>query len=523
MKNAILLLVTLAVAAYAQYYPQGSVTPTLLTAGVTTSGTLPPNDNLPYYVVPYAVWIPANASYVNVSVTNTDSNSCTYVSYYFRTDGAACSYSAIDDDYFYCGNSYYDYAFSTDTVEFLPGYRNNLVEFKTGDYFYISIGLYSNYDVACTYNVLVNVDMNCPANTISASAALSSSATSAVCVPYTTVPNTGSTTYNITGGGSTDAFSVYITDVLLDTGMITVTANLTDSSVDIYGNQYSPYGDTGYYKCYESSGSSQGNGYYTYVVNCYTPRTGRFVWTVQETDSFNGTITFAFTQCSGGMGGYNCSFPQQAFNVTALSTPMMVTVPYGSSGWLSYYMKIFYVDVGANFTSPDLIFYFCSAQSSYLQVRIGGYPEYYSYYGYEDTDEGQSIGSCSSPAIWGLTQFDYVYPARYYFAILCTSSSAGECNVTISLNSTGGGSTSTGLSTTGTPAQTTTAGVSTTAMASTTSIASTTSVASTTRAATTAVRMTTAAPPVATTGAVATGGVEYLIPSFVLLLVSLLI
>jgi hypothetical protein len=275
--------------------------------------------------------------------------------------------------------------------------------------------------------------------------------------------------------------------------------NLTDSDVELRGNQYTAYGDSSSSKCSTTSGTTVGN-FFIYNLVCYTPRAGRFVFSVEEDTAFNGTITFSFQNCPAGMGGYNCSFPEAPFNLTTLAAaPLTVTVPTGTTGWLSYPQNIYYVDIPANFPGTDLFFFFTSTQSAYLQVRINGYPEYYSPYGYEDSSEGQSIGT--GRTTWALTNFDYQFPGRYYFAVLCTASTA--CSVEISLNGTQtSGSSSSASSTTGAAMSTT---------ASTTG--STTGRVSSTTGSTTAT---------GTPVAVTTAGVEYLVPSLVLLLVSLL-
>jgi len=530
----IILLVAFVAFVAAQYNPQ-QVTVTSLTNGVATVGTLLPTatSNNVYHVNVYSIFVPMNATSYNVTLTNSDTTSCSYVTYESKSDGAPCSSYDYDSDYFYCSNAYISYS-NINNYNYPGQSSSSLYEYKVGDYLYLAVGKYysSDYDETCTYSLTVTMNGYCPNGQISIASDFSSSS-STQCASYTPVTSTGSQSFNLSSAGATNFFSLYVANVALETGMITVNANFTTGSIDITGRQYSPYYSS-YYDCRTTSGSSQSNGYYTYSLVCYVPRSGLFVFAVEEDSQFNGTITFTFANCPAGMGGFNCSYPNTPFNLTALATaPMVVNVPYVSNT-LSYAMSIFYIDISPSFVGNDMIFQFTSTGSGYICVRPNGYPEE-NYY--EDSDEVQSISS-GSIIYWGLTQFDYVQrQTRYYFAVLCSDSTNRACNITIGFNSSStqtsassGGST-TGITTGVTPVTTgittgTTTGVTTgittrgITTATTTSVASTTN-GVTTRGATTA-GATTSTPAQVTTAA-EKSGLEIIVPSIVLLLVALLI
>jgi hypothetical protein len=314
--------------------------------------------------------------------------------------------------------------------------------------------------------------------------------------------------------------------------MITITAKTNSSSTYFFGRSFSAAQSTSGYgaQCSDTSGSDcDTNGVCNYTLNCYVPRQGKFVVTAQDDTYISGSISYTFTNCPAGMGGYRCAYPEAAFNVTALmSMNQVVNIPYNATGQLNYYQNIFYVDVPANYVGNDLIFTFSSPSSSYLLVRPNGYPEYNSPYGYEDSSEYQSF-SGTDTAVWGLTQFDFVRQSRYYFALLCVDSTDGACNITISLNSSSPSSSSSGVSTTGaTPITTgtTTAGVTT--GTTTAGVTTGTTTAGVTTGSTTGITtrsgvttgLTTAAPSVTT--AALKSGFEVIVPSIALLLIAML-
>jgi len=294
--------------------------------------------------------------------------------------------------------------------------------------------------------------------------------------------------------------------------------NITDEEASIYGNQYSAVGYSDSAKCSLSGGTGESN-YFLYSLTCYTPREGLFVIAVQDSNAFNGTISFTVNACPTGLGGYNCLFPETALPVNATGA-ISLYLPYNNT--FTYYNQlIYYIDIPANYSAADFVatFYCVQTDSAQLVARINGYP-----LTTVDGQEFDSIYISTEGSNFGLSQFDYLFPGRYYFSLFCTDSDG--CNITMSFNQTSSTSASSGVSTTASSGVSTTgsSGVSTTASSSTTSRTTaagiTTSIV-TTRGVTTGAITTGGVAPAVTTAA-EKSGFEIILPSFVLLLIALI-
>jgi len=291
---------------------------------------------------------------------------------------------------------------------------------------------------------------------------------------YTTA--TSGAVYNISNTVGTGFEALYKLDIPQGTGHVFIQMNSTSSGGYIYGKNYADGTYSGY-NCYTSSETSVGN-IYVYELFCFTPRAGDFYVTIQDDNMFSAVVQYTVLTCPAGMGGFNCTFPAVALNLTSL--PLTVTVPYSSDGvqYLTYGWSYFYIDIPGNITNMgELQISASSTQSGYLNYRRNGFPEDSSTYGYEDSFEYDSY-----PSSYSINQFEWQVAGRIYFGLECTTTPS--CAVTIGANSsitTGSSGVSTTGSGTGVSTTGTATGVSTTA--STTAQASTTG--STTRAATT--------------------------------------
>jgi len=496
-----------------------------LTSGQVYTGNLPAN-NIDYFVQVFSFYVWPNTTYYNFTVVNlndTFDSDCEYVEGLYRNDGAPC-YESYPTENWYCSNVYGD--ISTVSQAFFPGYRYSGSEFKTGTTVYFGVARYYSENAACPYTITVDQVAGCPAGQLPTTSELDDFSYTSVCSPATTVASSGTSNFNISGPAVTDAFSLYSIQVPLRTGSISITMNITDEEASIYGNQYSAVGYSDSAKCSTSSGEGEGP-YFLYTLTCYTPREGLFVIAVQDSNAFNGTISFTVNACPTGLGGYNCLFPETALNISS-SAAMSVYFPYNNT--FTYYNQlIYYVDIPANYTGPDVIATFYSPQddSAELGIRVNGYPM--------TINDGQEIDTISinnEGTQFGLSQFDFVFAGRYYFTLFCVDSDG--CNVTMSFNqssisttssssgpvmttgSSGASGSTTGITTGSTTGSTTSR---TTAAPVTTSSVTTSAI--TTRGATTAVVTTGGVTPAVTTAA-EKSGFEVIIPSVVLLLIALI-
>jgi len=139
-----------------------------------------------------------------------------------------------------------------------------------------------------------------------------------------------------------------------------------------------------------------------------------------DSSVFTATAAFSANVCPEGMGGYNCSFPSMPLNVSALSTPTVMNIPYAATGsfYTTYYL---YFDVPGNYTGPTYTITAASTGSGYGYMRRSAYPT--------DTSYEASVEYNSYPSTFALSQFDYSVAGRIYFGFDCYSSNG--CNVTV--------------------------------------------------------------------------------------------
>jgi hypothetical protein len=484
MQKALVVLVAFLALAFAQSPQTSPLTVTPLTDGVTVTGTLPVTSLAnAYHVNEYSFYVPENASSVNITFSNTDGTSCTYIHLYIQTVASlACAYEDYSSSNYFCSNSYDpgDGLSGTNSYMFVDGANDDLMEWAVGTNWYIGIGRYSggDYDSTCSYSLYMHVNSSCPTGSIGLQADLSDYYYSMCSDPYTVVSS--NTLYSLSSPGVTDYTKTYKLNVATPTvGHIFVTLNSTSTGAYIYGKNFGgPSEDE--YNCEESGYTNEGN-YYIYTLFCYTPRKGNFYFVVTDDNAFNATISFVQLTCPDGMGGYNCTFQSVPYNASA--GVVSFSIPYNSGAdYLSYPFYYMYIDIPANYSAGDMTVTADSPQSGYMYIRRDGYPEDDSEWGYEDSFEYDSF-----PAVYGLNQFDYLLPGRIYFGFECTTT--GGCNVTLSSNisstSSSGSSTLTTMTTTAqglttmqgltthavatTKAMTTHAGLTTRAISSTTS------------------------------------------------------
>jgi len=392
------LFALLAVAFAGQSY---TVTP--LADSVVYTGTLDVQTSSAdgYDVEIFSFFVPENASSVNITFSNLDSDVCSYVSLYVKQGGLPCSNDQYTLSQYRCGqgNDLGNGISGDLSTLFVAGNYEYLFEYQVNTYWYIAIGRYysSEYSYACPYSVSVEVNSSCPTGAIGIPYGLSSYYYSQCSPQYTVVSTTYPATYSIVA--AEDTYPMFKLSIPLDTGNIYFTVNATTTSLYIYGKSYG--GPSSYtYNCYEGSYTTVGN-YYVYDVVCYTPRAGDFFVVIDDQyDAYNATITFnAPVTCANGTGGWNCSFVSVPFSGSSFTA----TIPYYSTAsYLSDAFYYFYVDIPANYSSNALtVSADTGAGSGIFFYRRNGYPEYSSYYGYESTYEYYS-----TPHTYTLNQFD---------------------------------------------------------------------------------------------------------------------
>jgi len=446
--NKVVCLIAFLAVAFAQVNPQtGPLSVTPITPGVLVTGALEPSAQADaYHVDLYSFFVPENVSSVNITFTNTDTTSCSYINLFLSTYGIPCSDDEYSSDY-QCANAWDIGGGISSYTNILTPYDDNyLFQYDVNQYWYVAIGRYSSYDYTdtCSYNFYLNFNSTCAPGSVG----VAPDSSNVVCEPYTTV-NT-SLTYTIQNGNpaGTNDFTVFKVNVPTTTvGHIYVRVNSTSSDLDLYGRQYAGASYYTDYDCYEYSYTTVG-AFYIYDMFCYTPRMGDFFITIDTNDvNWNGTATFDVLNCGVGTAGANCSFPLYPFNTSLLVAPTTLTIPYSGSGSsVSYGSLYFYWDIPANYSAGDLILYASSSQSGYLVVRRNGFPTTDSQSGYEYYSEYDSYN-----AVLAMNQWDYQVGGRYYFLLNCYTTPS--CDVTVSLNSTstsGGSSGNTGMVTTGT-------------------------------------------------------------------------
>jgi len=526
-KTILVVALALFVAFVAADLPQ-SVYVTPLTNGVAVNGRIPDNlpDELIYYTNVYSFYVPANTTYLNVSVIVTSpSDDCDAVQGLYRANGAPCAEDNYPYENWLCGNTDYFTIYQneeSDPVYFYitPGYGSHLGEFITGATVWFGVAPYYDDSENCTYTVQVQSYDICPTGTVGITANLNEDSAILGCSPFTTVPYNGTSTYNVIATGALDddetkAFLLFNINVPLDTASISINMNVSYDFVEIYGTQYSPLGTSDNTVCDDDTdGTECGNGYYCYSLICYTPRMGSYWINAYALQNWNGTISFSTMQCSPPAAGPNCNFTQTAMYLNQ-TAPLTISIPYRSTVADVYWEVLYYIDVPANYSGPD--FYMTmssSADNAFFLPRVNGYPSSDEVFGYDVEDFFDIASAASGGSVWALGSFDYVFAGRYYLAFGCDDSAG--CTVVVNFNTsaplTSGTSTSATTTASSSGVSSTTAssgGSSTTARVSTTYHVATTSIVSTTAA------------PAATTAH--SSGFEVIVPSIVLLLVALLL
>jgi hypothetical protein len=421
--------------AFAQVGPQG-YSVYQLQNGVAYTGALPiqTSSDYGYNVDLYSFFVPENTSGVNVTITNNNSGTCSYLYLFIRsTSGLPCNYYAYDYNEYLCTNSYRfeSYIGSSETDVLISGDDSDLFEFNVNSNWYFGVSRYyqSDYDELCGYTIQVGVNSSCTPGSVGFAQDLSSSYATQCSTPYTVV-NTSSV---VTLAANTNQYNVYKINVPTSSvGYILFTLNSTVTSSYIYGKSYgAPSQYSSSYNCYTGSYTTV-NGFYIYNLYCYTPRKGDFFFILEDSATYSASIKFSMLQCAPGMGGYNCTFPAIPFN-TSLAGQTFFIAPQPNV--LSYPFVYMYLDIPANYTGAILSLTASSAESAYFYLRKEGFPEYSSTYGYEG-----SYGRQSTPGTFTLSQFEYAVAGRYYFALDCESTYG--CNITFSANITTTGITS---------------------------------------------------------------------------------
>jgi len=406
-----------------------------LTSGVAYSGALPiqANEDSGYTVTLFSLWVPENASSVNVSLINTNNDLCDYVSIFVLQGTYPCNEDQYDNSDYRCGQGY-DIGDGIGDSEYeiwVPASTDYLFEYQVNTYWYIAVGRYDefDYDSACTYTVQATVNSTCTSGSIGLPYSLSSDEYSQCSQPYNTVSTYPST---FTVNGNEDTFPVFKVSVPVGTGnfQFTVNTSMDADVLEVYGRSYgapSIYD----YNCDDDSYTEVGN-FTIYNVICYTPRSGDFYIALYSdySDTTTSIVTFqnAPTVCANGTGGWNCSFVSVPFN----GMTSTFTIPYNSGAtYLSYAFYYIYMDIPANFSSNPITITASTTGSDSLTYfyRRNGYPEEDSTWGYESVYEYYG-----TPHSYTLTQFDWSVAGRIYFGFQCDTSPS--CSVTASVNGT---------------------------------------------------------------------------------------
>jgi len=418
----------------------------------------------------FSFYVPENASSVNVTFTNLDSDACIFVSLYIKQGGLPCDSDEYDESQYRCGlgTNLGEGVDDAITQVYVAGNNDGLFEYEVNAMWYFGVSRYysSDYDTACGYSLLVNINSSCATGSIGLPASLSSYDYSQCSAPYTTV-STYPSSFNVSSDENN--YPVYKVSIPVQTGNFKLTLNSTSDYNTVLGRSYGAP-STDEYNCYQDDASTDG-AYFIYDVICYTPRSGDF-WIVLYNDyePYNATITFAGpTVCPIGTGGWNCSF----VSIPYANATSPFTIPYSATAeYLSVAFYYVYMDIPANFSSNSVSVTASSTGDGDNEIwyRRNGFVEEDYTYGVESDFEYYEM-----PHTFTLNQFDWAIAGRIYFAFSC--SSAPSCVITVDVNgtlTTTSGSSSSVSSTTSTTGTTKTTTTGTTTTGSTTTASTTT-------------------------------------------------
>jgi hypothetical protein len=405
-----------------------------LSSGISYAGSLSLqlSQTSAFLVNLYSIFVPENATSVNVTLVNTNYATCSYITVVVMSSSLPCD----AEDYLHfpyeenmCSNGYNvdDGIPSSYTEIFYAGEdQYEQYEFSVNRNWYISVGRYYSeyYGEACAYSLTATINQTCPTGSVGLSYELDSDEYTQCSLPYTTVTNFPST-FNATG--DSQHYPVYKLNIPVGTGYFNVKVNVSNyddngGELYIYGKAYgspSEYNNDCEYYDYITVGN-----YSIYNFNCTTPRSGDWYFVIYSEDyAFNATVTFyAPVVCANGTGGNACQW-----NCTAYS-PATLNVQIPALGW--YY---FYIDIPANYSSNRITLTAASAQDVVFYYRRNGFPDD-SYSGYEGSEEYQDV-TANSPASFSLSQFDWYVPGRIYFGLYCENGANG-CSATVTTNGT---------------------------------------------------------------------------------------
>lgn len=369
----------------------------------------------------YSFYVPPNANGLTVTFSNTNTQ-CTYLHLFLRTSGLPCNYNQVNGSYL-CGNSAdpgNGLSSGAHVYNYQPGDSDSLFEFVAGGNVYFGISRYGTYNTyACTYTLVVNAS-TCANDTVG-----NTIGTLGVpCANYTAITLPYSA--NITNtDDEAEYLRVHKFTVAQNTGHVMVVFTVDSTNSYLYGKSYSAP-DTSYYNCYQSSYiASNQTGFYQYTMFCYTPRSGDFYVTVRDYYGFsNGTISITALVCGPGMGGFACTYPSTALDFSVNSTASFTGTITQAESDLTYPFVYYYFDMPMNYSgAPIRVNLASTAGSAYLYVRVDGYPEDSSTYGYEDSSEYDS-----APASYIIDGREF---GRIYFGVECYSATA--CNYNLGL------------------------------------------------------------------------------------------
>jgi hypothetical protein len=507
MQRIVCFLAVVVAIAFAQSPQNGPLTPTIIASGQFVQGNLPATtEAAAYHVDLYQIFIPENATNVNVTFVN-QNEECDYINLYVRnaaTGGLPCAEDDYDPTYYSCATTYSidDGIGGTYYYNINPYVTEDLFEWSTNQNWYFGVGRYSSSysDDACAYTLQVTVNASCPTGSVGngyyEENTCSGPYVNVAAVPYYNNISSNSDSYD-------QLFKVNIPTA--DVGHIFIQINSSYPDLYLYGKNYGSPTDEQYNCEVDDYTYSNGDDFYYYDLYCYTPRIGDFFIEIISDEAFNASLKITYLTCPSGFGGYNCTFQSVPLN-TSVQT---FQVPYAG---LTYGFAYVYVDIPGNYSGGNIEVHASSGQEGEMIIRFGGYPEDSSDYGYLDEYQYQEL-----PASFILNNFDTFVAGRWYFGLECDASSTG-CTIAVSQNTsstsgpvtTAAPSTTSHVSTTGSTSKSITSGT-------TTSFATTTGRFTSGRA--TTARATTAQ---ATTGAAHTSPASIIAPSIVAALFALL-
>jgi hypothetical protein len=406
-----LLLIALAVISvvFAQPPPQpGSLSPNVIYNGQIIQSNLPPTSfDTAYNVQLYAIYVPENATVVQVNVTNTNNNNCEYLALYLRTGsdgGLPCSREDYSETSYPCAGGYFFNDVYSSEVEIFDAnsYYDNF-QFTVNDWWYFGVGREDEYDNSstCSYTLSVEMALNCSGNTIGD---INPSDDSAECIPFFEVNTSSVVTINVPENYS--YASVFKYEVLTATvGYVEMHLVSSSNYWEVVIQNYAAPSEE-VFACNPSGEYvDNGNGIYNITFTCPNPRIGRLYMLLfnPETDGYNGTLTFTTLTCADNMGGQYCNSSNTALSLN--STQMFnVTVA-------SYDIVYYYFDIPANYTGNDIVISVTEAVSENpVYLRKNGFPSPDSSYGYQEQ---------GTDATFYLNNFDFYLSGRWYLGIYC--------------------------------------------------------------------------------------------------------